>query len=130
MFRKSNAVEGPPPDGEAEEIRERGERWIRCVVGAGSEGGSKEVSIVPIDAIIVSLYSISESRHQQKEGENRRTGPIHNASNIPNPQKPPQSTNNLPTVHRSLPLTIASASSLAASGPPIIRGVCSSKCNK
>lgn len=71
MFRRSKAEEGEPAD----EINDRGVRWNE-EVGAGSEGGSKEVRIVPIDAIIVSLYLISlllSPSEDPKEGDAYRT---------------------------------------------------------
>jgi anthranilate phosphoribosyltransferase len=52
-------VEGPDvAEAEAEAMSENGER-CSDVVGAGSDGGSKEVRIVPMDAMIVSLCQVS-----------------------------------------------------------------------
>jgi hypothetical protein len=88
-------------------------------------GGRREVRTEPIEEMIISAYRYQRLPQQPPE----LTGPIHNINRMPKLQNPQFFI--IPTaVHvTSLPLSIASASSRPASGPPISSGVCSSRCN-
>lgn len=90
-------------------------------------GGRREVRIEPMVATTVSAYPdlLSASSFRRKGG--RPTGPIQNARSTPNAQNPSQSLSNRQAVQlTSLPLSISSTSSLAASGPSTNKGVRSS----
>ncbi len=127
LFRRARALIGSAEMKVEVETEEKEVKAVKVLKVALAVGGRREVRICPIVAIIVSACHFFSSNHSLYF---RRTGPMHNDMMTPKAQKPSQSFTKPQAVHlTSFPLSIPSASSLAASGPPINKGVCSSNRN-